>query len=78
MSSAVTTSTVMTVNSTIYFGMMGLILAVTLFVLLFNKEILSSSTRPSIVTIRRALNVAILPLLLSFLIILMVSLTNTL
>jgi hypothetical protein len=43
-----------------------LIVAVTLVVLLVKKEFLTASTHPVAISLRRALNVAIVPLVLAF------------
>jgi uncharacterized membrane protein YesL len=65
MTSTVTTATLSTV-STALFASLGLILALTLLVLLVNKEILSNSTHPVAKTLRRALNIAIVPMVMAF------------
>lgn len=65
MTSTVTTTTVTTVT-TAFFASLALIVAVTLVFLLIKKELLSSATHPLAVSLRRALNVAIVPLLLAF------------
>ncbi|NDJ60131.1 MAG: hypothetical protein GYB67_03350 [Chloroflexi bacterium] len=66
MSSTVTTSTVSTVTTMLSYGTLGLIVAVTLLSLLIKKEVLAASTHPLSVTLRRLLNVAIVPLLIAF------------
>lgn len=66
MISTVTTSTVSTVSTVALAGSLGLIAIVVLFSLLLQKEIVTASesrfgSRPS-----RALNIALVPLLISF------------
>lgn len=72
MSSTVTTTTVTTVTSAtttvalaISLGL-GLVLILALLFFLIQKEILSSSANPRAAVLSRALNVAIVPLLMGF------------
>lgn len=65
MTSTVTTATVSTVT-TAFFASLALIVAVTLVILLVKKEFLTASTHPVAISLRRALNVAIVPLVLAF------------
>jgi hypothetical protein len=71
MSSTVTT-TVSTV-STVFFASLSLILAITLLILIINKEILINSTHPFAQALRRILNAAIVPLVIGFSILAFVS-----
>lgn len=66
MSSTVTTSTVSTVVSTLFYGSLGLIVVLTLVFLLIKKEILITSNHPIASKLRRVVNVALIPLLLAF------------
>jgi hypothetical protein len=56
------------------YGTLGMIVAATLFLLLVKKEVLTTSTHPWASTLRRILNVAIVPLLLTFLAIVAINL----
>ncbi len=66
MSSTVTTSTVSTVVSTLFYGSFGLIVVLTLLFLLIKKEMLVTSGHPMAAKLRRIVNVALVPLLLAF------------
>lgn len=69
MSSTVTVSTVSTVASGVFFASFGLIVAVTLILLFAKKEIFSTSVRPWARALTKALNVAIIPLFMAFVLI---------
>jgi len=69
MSSTVTVSTVSTVATTLFFTSFGFIIAMTLFLLLVKKEILTASSNPLAIKLRRVLNVVIVPLSLAFVVI---------
>lgn len=76
MSSTVTTSTVSTVVSTLFYGSLGLIVVLTLVFLLVKKEILITSSHPMAARLRRVVNVALVPLLLAFAFIALVNLAQ--
>ncbi|MBE2235251.1 MAG: hypothetical protein IAE85_17275 [Anaerolinea sp.] len=66
MISTVTTTTVSTVTTVALAASLGLIAIVVLLALLIQKEVLSSSTSARAQALSRALNVAIVPLLMGF------------
>ncbi len=66
MISTVTTTTVTTVTTVALAASLGLIAIVVLLALLIQKEVLSSSTSARAQALSRALNVAIVPLLMGF------------
>jgi hypothetical protein len=66
MISTVTTTTVSTVTTVALAASLGLIAIVVLLILLIQKEVLSASTSARARSLSRALNVAIVPLLMAF------------
>lgn len=66
MSSTVTTMTVTTVTTATLIGSLGLMLIVALIALLIKKEVVSSMDNPRVKAVSKVLNVAIVPLLLAF------------
>jgi hypothetical protein len=76
MSSTVTTATVTTVTTMLAYGTLGLIVAATLFLLLLKKEVLTPSSHPFASTLRRVLNIAIVPLVIAFIAIMAINLMN--
>jgi len=66
------------VSATTYFGILGLIIAVTLFALLLNKEILTTSSHPVAIALGRVLSMAIIRLVLTFVVIVLASLVQSL
>lgn len=66
MISTVTTSTVTTVTTVALSASLALLAVVALLIFLIQKEIVSASTSERTQALSRVLNVAILPLLLSF------------
>ena len=66
MISTVTTTTVTTITSIVTAGSLAVVGILMLLVLLIQKELASSSDSRFAVTLRRFLNVAIVPLLLGF------------
>lgn len=66
MSSTVTTSTVSTVAAMAFYGSFALLLAATLLFMLVKKEVLTTSDSPVAKTLRRSLNIVLIPLLLAF------------
>jgi len=78
MISTVTTATVSTVTTVALAGSLGLIAIITLLTLLVQKEIASADeTQPSR-ALSRALNIAIVPLLIGFVMIVAVKVTEAL
>lgn len=67
MISTVTTSTVSTVSTVVFAGSLGLIAILVLFSLLVQKEIITAREDQLASRIDRVLNIALLPLLISFL-----------
>jgi len=66
MISTVTTTTVTTVTTVTLAASLALLVVVALLLFLIQKEILSAATSPRAQALSRVLNIAILPLLLSF------------
>ncbi len=66
MSSTVTTTTTAALSSVALAASLSLILVVTLLMLLIHKDIISTSTFPWAERLNRALNIAIVPLLVIF------------
>jgi hypothetical protein len=74
-----TVSTVSTVTTTVTFAAsFALVSVVTLFALLLQKEVVSSTDSPRLQALGRTLNVAIVPLLLTFAAILVASIAEVL
>lgn len=69
MISTVTTATVSVVTTAAFAGSLGLIAIVTLFFLLAQKGIVSADDSQSSRAFRQALNVAIIPLVIGFIMI---------
>jgi hypothetical protein len=69
MISTVTTSTVSTITSAALFGTLGLVGVLVLITLLIQKEILSPLKDVRVIRLQQALNIAIIPLLIVFLLI---------
>lgn len=67
--STVTTTTVTTVTSIALVADLSLLVIVTLLGLLISKEVVSVSDSPRMRVFSRALNVAVVPLLMSFVLI---------
>jgi hypothetical protein len=65
MTSTVTTATVSTLASA-FFASLALIVAVVLVFLLVKKEFLTASSHPVAASLRRALNAAVVPLVMAF------------
>ena len=78
MVSIVTTSTVTTVTTVATAASLIVITVVALLVFLILKEVLSASDDPRAMAMQRVLNIAIVPLLLSFGFILVVKLSEAL
>jgi hypothetical protein len=78
MSSTVTTSTVSTVVSTLFYGSLGLIVVLTLLFLLIKKEVLVTSSHPLAARLRKVVNVALVPLLVAFVFIALVNIAQVL
>lgn len=76
MSSTVTAATTSTVAGMLFYGSLGLVLVITILFLLIKKEILLTSNTPLAVSIRRIVNVALVPLLVAFGFILVVNLVE--
>jgi hypothetical protein len=76
--STVTTTTVSTVTTATFAASFALVSVVTLFALLLQKEVVSSSDSPRLQALGRTLNVAIVPLLLTFAAILVSSIIEVL
>jgi len=70
MISTVTTTTVSTVTTVTFAASFALVSVVVLFALLLQKEVATSAESPRLKALGRALNVAIVPLLLTFAVIL--------
>ena len=66
MTSTVTTSTVSTVTTVALAGTLALLTIVALLLLLIQKEIVSTAADSRLQALGKALNIAIIPLLLSF------------
>jgi hypothetical protein len=66
MVSTVTTTTVSTVTTVVMAGSLGLVAVITLLILLIQKELISVSEGPRAQLLVRALNIAIAPLLMAF------------
>lgn len=66
MSSTVTTTTTAALTSVTLAASLSLILVITLLMLMINKEIISTSTFPWADRLNRALNIAIVPLIVIF------------
>lgn len=66
MVSTVTTATVSTVTTVVMAGSLGLVAVVTLLILLIQKELIAVSEGPRAKLLVRALNIAIAPLLMAF------------
>ena len=66
MVSTVTTTTVSTVTTVVMAGSLGLVAVVTLLILLIQKELIAVSEGPRAKLLVRALNIAIAPLLMAF------------
>lgn len=78
MISTVTTSTVTTVTTVALALSVSLVAIITLLALLIQKEVLTASDSPRGRTLSRVLNIAIAPLLLAFLLIAVVQVSNVL
>jgi hypothetical protein len=80
MISTVTTTTVTTVTTATIavLGGLSLLAIVMLFGMLISKEVVSSSERPRLKAFSYALNVAIVPLLLAFLLVVAVKVAEVL
>ena len=66
MVSTVTTATVSTVTTVVMAGSLGLVAVVTLLILLIQRELIVVSEGPRAKLLVRALNIAIAPLLMAF------------
>jgi hypothetical protein len=66
MISTVTTSTVSTITSAALFGTLGVVGVLVLIMLLVQKEMISGSQDVRVLRLHRALNIAIVPLLVMF------------
>jgi hypothetical protein len=66
MVSTVTTTTVSTIATAAMVGSLGLIAVITLLALLIQKELIGASEGPRSKMLVRALNIAIVPLLMGF------------
>ena len=69
MISTVTTSTVSSITSVTLIGTLGAISVVVLFTLLVNKELINASGDGKLLRLKRALNIAIWPLIVAFVLI---------
>jgi hypothetical protein len=69
MISTVTTSTVSSITSVALIGTLSAITVVVLFALLVNKELVNTSDDMRVLRLKRALNIAIWPLIIAFLVI---------
>ena len=78
MISTVTTSTVTTVATATFAASLTLVAILGLLILLFQKEVVSSSDGSVPTGLSKALNIAIAPLLLSFLFIALVKIAEVL
>jgi hypothetical protein len=78
MVSTVTTTTIMTVNTAALAATLTLLLLFALLMCLVQKDIVSTATSPRARALSRVLNVAILPLLFSFLFIAAVKIAGVL
>jgi len=72
MISTVTTSTVTTVVTATFAASLALVLILSLLILLVQKEVASSSSNDKAKALSRVLNIAIIPLILSFVFIVLV------
>ena len=66
MISTVTTTTVSTVTTVALAASLGLVSVITLLSLLIQKELVTTATSPRAKVLSRALNIAIVPLLMVF------------
>lgn len=66
MISTVTTSTVSSITSVTLIGTLGAITVVVLFTLLVNRELINASDDGKMLRLKRALNIAIWPLIVAF------------
>ena len=66
MVSTVTTTTVSTVTTVVMAGSLGMVAVITLLILLIQKELITVSEGPRTKVLVRALNIAIVPLLMAF------------
>jgi hypothetical protein len=66
MISTVTTSTVSSITSVALIGTLGAISVVVLLTLLVHKELINNSDDARLIRLKRALNIAIWPLVISF------------
>ncbi len=78
MISTVTTSTIAAVNTASLAMFFGLVAAVTLLVMLIQKEVLTGSEGERAHALSRVLNFAIVPLVVAFLMVLAVRITEIL
>ena len=69
MISTVTTSTVSSITSVALIGTLGAITVVVLFTLLVHKELINASNDGKMLRLKRALNIAIWPLIVAFVLI---------
>ena len=78
MISTVTTSTVTTVATAAFAASLALVAVISLLIFLIHKEVISASNGEVPRALSRALNIAIVPLLLSFLFIVVVKVSEVL
>jgi hypothetical protein len=78
MISTVTTSTVTTVATAAFGASLVLVAVISLLILLIQKEVISSSSGELAKALSRTLNIAIVPLLLSFFFIAIIKVFNVL
>jgi len=78
MISTVTTSTVSSITSAALFGTLGAISIIVLVTLLIQKELVSVAEDARLVRLKRALNVAIWPLMVVFLLMFFVKISEIL
>ncbi|MBN2086656.1 MAG: hypothetical protein JW748_15690 [Anaerolineales bacterium] len=75
MISTVTTSTVSSITSAALFGTLGLIGIIVLVILLIQKELVSVSEDTRLIRLQHALNIAIWPLIVVFILMIIVKAT---
>jgi hypothetical protein len=78
MISTVTTATVTTVTTVTLAGSVALIGIIVLFSLLIQKEVTAASGSPGLAKLGKALNIAIIPLLIAFILVVITKVSQVL